>query len=102
MIDDEDNILLSLQEELARDIPTVAQVLQSLREELDDPEISAFRNLRHMTAEQWDTFNPHTGMFEIPQDGSDDIDSTHPTQQLLKKNLMFMAYQSHYILLFTS
>jgi len=83
MIDDEDNILLSLQEELARDIPTVAQVLESLRKELDDPEISAFRNLRHMTAEQWDTFNPHTGMFEIPQqDGADDID---PTQQLLKK-----------------
>ncbi len=24
-------------------------------------------------------------MFEIPQDGADDIDSTHPTQQLLKK-----------------
>jgi hypothetical protein len=85
MIDNEDNIVLSIQEELARELPTVAQVKESLRKELEDPEITAFRNLRHMTAAQWDTFNPHSGMFEIPLDGADDIDSTHPTQQLLKK-----------------
>jgi hypothetical protein len=95
MIDDEDNIVLSIQEELARELPTLAQVKESLRKELDDPEISMlmFRNIRHMTAAQWDTFNAHSGMFEILQDEADDID---PAQQLSKKKPRAHARRSYH------
>ena len=82
MIDNEDDIVLSIQEELAREIPTLAQFKESLRKELTDPEISTFRNIRHMTSAQWDTFNAHSGMFEIPLALDDDID---PAQRLLSK-----------------
>ena len=78
MIDDEDDIVLSIQEELAREIPTLAQFKESLRMELDDPEISMFRDIRHMTSAQWDTFNAHSGMFEVPLD---DIDLAQPRKQ---------------------
>jgi hypothetical protein len=66
MIDEEDNIFLSIQEELTREVPTLSQVKESLRKELGDPEISLFRNIRNATLAQWDTFNVHCGMFEIP------------------------------------
>ena len=78
MIDNEDDIVLSIQEELAREIPTLAQFKESLRMELDDPEISMFRDIRHMTSAQWDNFNAHSGMFEIPLD---DIDLAQPRKQ---------------------
>ena len=54
------------------------QVKESLRMELDNPEISMFRNIRHMTSAQWDTFNAHSGMFEIPLD---DIDPAQPKKK---------------------
>ncbi len=50
MIDDKDNIVLSIQDELARELPTLMQFKESLRRELNDPEISMFRNIRHMTS----------------------------------------------------
>ena len=81
MIDDEDNIVLSIQDELARELPTLTQFKESLRKELNDPEISMFRNIRHMTSVQWDTFNAHSGMFETPA-LDEDID---PAQPLLTK-----------------
>lgn len=93
MIDDEDNIVLSIQEELVRELPTLAQVKESLRKELDDPEISMFRNIRHMTAAQWDTFNTHSGMFKILLDKADDIDLA---QQLSKKKRRAHARRSYH------
>ena len=66
MIDEEDDIVLSIQDELAREIPTLTQFKESLRKELNDPEISKFRNIRHMTSVQWDTFNAQSGTFETP------------------------------------
>ena len=65
MVDDEDNIVLSIQEELARELPTLSQLNESLRKELDDPEIALFRNIRQLSLSEWDNFNTHSGMFEI-------------------------------------
>ena len=90
MIDDKDDIVLSIQEDLARELPTLAQVKESLRTELDDPEISMFRNIRHMTSAQWDTFNAHSGMFENP------IDVIDPAQQLSKKKRRAHARRSYH------
>ena len=56
MIANKDNIVVSIWEELARELPTRSQVKESLRKELNYPEISLFRNIRHMTLAQWDTF----------------------------------------------
>ena len=46
MIDDDDNIVLSIQDELARELPTLTQFKESLRKELNDPEISKFGDSR--------------------------------------------------------
>ena len=93
MIDDEDNIVVSIQEELARELPTLAQVKESLRKELEDPEISMFRNIRNVTSAQWDTFNAHSGMFEIPLALDDEID---PAQGLSKKKRKAHARRSYH------
>ena len=93
MIDDEDDIVVSIREELARELPTLAQVKESLRKELDDPEISMFRNIRNITSAQWDTFNAHSGMFEIPLALDDEID---PAQGLSKKKRKAHARRSYH------
>ncbi|KAL3800597.1 hypothetical protein ACHAW5_001065 [Stephanodiscus triporus] len=58
---------------------TYSRAIQgNLENGADDPEISMFRDIRHMTSAQWDTFNAHSGMFEIPLD---DIDPAQPRKQ---------------------
>ena len=91
MIDDEDNVVLSIREELAREIPTLSQVKESLRKELDDPEISLYRNIRHMTLAQWDTFNMRSGMFEIPLE-----DIGRPQAPVSKKKRKVHARRSYH------
>ena len=68
LFSDESDIVASIQEELAREVPTLSQLREELEKELVDPEISHFRNIRHLSAAEWDSFDARSGMFEIPDD----------------------------------
>ena len=68
MIDnDDDDIILSIQEELATELPTLSQVKESLRKELEDPKIALFCNICQLSLSEWDNFNTHSAMFKIPE-----------------------------------
>jgi len=43
-----------------------------LQRELAIPEVSFFRNIRSLSLDQWDSFNPATGELEMLGDGGDD------------------------------
>jgi hypothetical protein len=64
----ESDIVASIREELAIEVPTLSQLQEELKKELEDPEISLFRNIRHLLAAEWDSFDACSGMFEIPDD----------------------------------
>ena len=64
--DDNYDIMASIRSEIQREIPTLSRLKEELRDEVIDPEIKMFRNFRHLSVEQLDTFNFDTGMFDIP------------------------------------
>ena len=63
-----DDIFSSIQEELAGDFPTLARMQEEIRKDLEDPEIAMLCNIRHLSLEEWESFNPSAGMFEVPAD----------------------------------
>ena len=54
------------------DISTHAQVVAWLKREVDDEEVSRFRNLRSLSASDWEKFNCSTGVFDDDDDDDDD------------------------------
>ena len=66
MFDEETNIIDSIRNEIKQEIPTLSQQKEQLRNELTDPEIALYRNFRHLSLSQLDTFNADTGLLEIP------------------------------------
>ena len=77
--DDNYDIIASIRSEIQREIPTLSRLKEELRDEVIDPEIKMFRNFRHLSVEQLDTFNFDTGMFEIPrydEEGEDPMTTT--------------------------
>jgi hypothetical protein len=64
--------------EILGDIPTADSILHDLREETNDPEISAWANLSSLSALDWEQFNCSTGEFEPngAADASADSDAT--------------------------
>ena len=84
MCPDDDDIFSSIQEEITRDFPTLAQMQEEIRVELEDPEIALFRNIRHLSLEEWDGFNPATGSFEIPKDREEEGTAQPPSKKKRK------------------
>ncbi len=48
------NNIDDIRAEIFADIPTVAQVCRDLAKEIDNPEVSLFRDLRSLPASKWD------------------------------------------------
>ncbi len=61
------DIVASIQEELAREMPTLSQLQEELKKELKDPEISLLHNIQHLSVAELDSFDFHSGMFEISE-----------------------------------
>jgi hypothetical protein len=73
-------------------VPTLSQLREELEKELVDPEISLFRNIRHLSAAEWDSFDARSGMFEIP----DDIDKCPAQAREKKKRKIHVRRAYHY------
>ena len=67
--DDDDDIITSIRRDYQREIPTLSQLRQQIRDEIIDPDIKMLRNFRHLSLDQLDSFNADTGLFEIPDPG---------------------------------
>ena len=92
LFSDESDIVASIREELAREVPTLLQLQEELKKELEDPEISLFRNIRHLSAAEWDSFDASSGMFVIPDDDTEE----GPAQQRKKKRKIHARRAYHY------
>ena len=82
------DIHAAIRAEIFADIPTVAQVRRELAKEIDDPEVSLFRDLRSLSSSDWERFNCSTGEFEPDGDGidgDDDDDVGIPRREMRKK-----------------
>ena len=64
--DGSNNIFTSIREELAREVPTLMQMQDDLKKELEDPEISLLRNIRHLSVAELECLDVHSGIFKIP------------------------------------
>jgi hypothetical protein len=64
--DGSNNIFTSIREEVAREVPTLRQMQDDLKKELEDPEISLLRNIRHLSVAELECLDVHSGVFEIP------------------------------------
>ena len=52
------------------------------------PEVELFRNIRSLTLDQWESFNPATGEMEITEDNDNphqDAEDIDPTPHIKKK-----------------
>ena len=67
--DDDDDIITSIRRDYQREIPTLSQLRQQIRDEIIDPDIKMLRNFRHLSLDQLDSFHADTGLFEIPDPG---------------------------------
>jgi hypothetical protein len=54
---------------------------EEIRVELEDPEIALFCNICHLLLEEWDSFNPATGSFEIPEDREEEGTAQPPSKK---------------------
>ncbi len=74
---DNDDIITSIRCKIQQEIPTFSQLKEQLSDEIADPEIKILCNFRHLSLEQFDTFNVNTGLFEIPdQEGEEPVIKT--------------------------
>ena len=66
------NIHSTIIAEVFADIPTHARVVANLKREVGDDEVSRFRNLRSLSASDWEKFNCSTGVFDDTMYDDDD------------------------------
>lgn len=66
------NIHAFIVDQVFADIPTHSRVRNELGKEIVDEEVSLFRNLRLLSASDWERFNSSTGIFELDNADTED------------------------------